>query len=117
MSYFEERLKILIKKCYAFYKLFIRLKGSFFKKLPLVMPLLFVKLGIKSVKVLRIKVILNDTQRLTEALEMNKLSLAKELYRLSYVGVVGKTQDVIVGLARLLLCCELIRRTRCEKPP
>jgi len=34
-----------------------------------------------------------------------QLSLTKELDRLSYVGVVGKAQNVVVGLSRLLLCC------------
>ena len=36
---------------------------------------------------------------------MHKLSLTEELDRLPNVGVVGKAQDVVVSLARLLLCC------------
>ena len=41
----------------------------------------------------------------TEALEVDDLALAKEADRVGDVVVVAEAQDVVVGLARLLLCC------------
>ena len=54
---------------------------------------------------------------IAEALEVHDLAFAQELDGIGNVGIVAESKDVVIGLARLLLCCELIRRTRCEKPP
>ena len=42
---------------------------------------------------------------------MHDFSLAKELYNLVYIGVVGKPQNVVVCCASLLFCCLLISAT------
>ena len=46
-----------------------------------------------------------------EALEVHDLARTQELDDVVDVGIVGKAQDVIVGHARLLLCCAFVRTT------
>ena len=70
-----------------------------------VIPLPLIEARIISVKVLVIEVILNDTQRVTEALEVHDLAFAQELDGIGNVGIVAESKDVVIGLARLLLCC------------
>lgn len=53
--------------------------------------------------------ILRDTEGIAEALIMHNLALAQEFDGLTHVGIVGHTQNVIVGHARLLLCRTLTR--------
>ena len=48
------------------------------------------------------------SQGFAEALEVDYLALAEELYGVVDVGVVGETKDVIVGNTRLLLCGEVL---------
>ena len=48
--------------------------------------------------------ILSYSYAVAEALVVNYLALAKEFYRIAYVGIVGQAQNVIIGRARLLLC-------------
>ena len=81
-----------------------------------VTPLPLVERGIISVKVLVIEVILNDAQRIAEALEVVDLSLAEELDGVADVGIVDEAEDVIVGDARLLLWCNHIRTNFSEIP-
>ena len=52
--------------------------------------------------------ILYDAQRIAEALEMHDFARAQELDRFAYIRVVDQTQQVIVGCAGLLLCCNLV---------
>ena len=54
---------------------------------------------------------MQDVQTLAEALEVHDLARTQELDDVVDVGIVGKAQDVIVGHARLLLCCNHIRTT------
>ena len=44
----------------------------------------------------------HETQRLTEALEMDDLPLTQESNHVIYVGIVREPENVIVGGARLL---------------
>ena len=48
------------------------------------------------------------SQGFSEALEVDYLALAEELYGVVDVGVVGEAQDVVVGDAGLLLCGEVL---------
>ena len=41
-----------------------------------------------------------------EALEMDDFTLSEELDDVTHVRVIHQPQDVVVGYARLLLCCE-----------
>ena len=66
---------------------------------------ILVKAGVAGVEILGIEIILCDPYGIAKALEVNYLPLAKELYDVVYVGIVGKTKNVVVGGASLLLCC------------
>ena len=48
--------------------------------------------------------VLRDAERVAEALIVHNLALAQEFDRVADVGIVDKTQDVVVGRTRLLLC-------------
>lgn len=72
--------------------------------------------GVDRVDVFAVKPILNVTECFTETLEVYYLALTKESYCVLYIRVINKPQDIVIGCACLLFCCELIRRTRCEKP-
>ena len=63
-----------------------------------------VKGGVISVEILGIQVILRDTKGITEALVMHDLALTQKLDGLTNIRVIGHTQNVVVGHARLLLC-------------
>ena len=63
-----------------------------------------VKGGIESVKILGVQIILSDAKCLAEALIVNYLALTKELDRIADIGIVNKTQNVVVGHTCLLLC-------------
>ena len=71
-----------------------------------------VKRRIECVEVLRIKIVLRDAEGVSKPLIMHYLTLAKEFYRLAYVGVVYETEDVVVGYAGFLLCCYRSRATK-----
>lgn len=66
---------------------------------------LYVKLRVVGVVVARIQIFLNIAQGITEALEVNDLTLTQELDRVAYIGVVDQAQQVIVSCARFLLWC------------
>ena len=76
----------------------------------------FVKRGIIHIIILFVAaLVLADAQCFAESLVMHDLSCAEEFNNVVYVRIVGKAKNVVVGYASFLLCCELIRRTRCEK--
>ena len=58
---------------------------------------LFIEGRIESIKILGVKVILNDTQSLAETLEVNYFSFTQEFYRVTDVRVVCKTENVLIG--------------------
>ena len=64
--------------------------------------------GVADVEVLRVEVILRDAEGVAEALIMHDLALAEEFDHVVDVGVVGQTQDIVVGRARLLLGGEVL---------
>lgn len=63
----------------------------------------FVKARVKGVEVLAVKVILRNAQSLAETLEVHDLTGAQELDGVTHIGVVGKSQNIVVYRARLLL--------------
>ena len=65
---------------------------------------LFIKTRIHRIKILRIQPVLRDAQGIAKPLIMDDLALAEVFERLANVGVVDKTDEVVVGHARLLLC-------------
>lgn len=64
-----------------------------------------VKFGIKSIEVLCIQLILRYAQCLSEALEMDYLPFAQELYRVTDIGIIAEAKDVVIGCSSFLLCC------------
>ncbi len=75
-----------------------------------------VKGRITSVEVFTVKPLLRNLQRFTESLIVDNFSFAEVANGVDDVRVINKAENIIVGDTRLLLGCELIRRTRCEKP-
>ena len=78
--------------------------------------LFLVKCRVICVKVLVIQCVLNYAHTVAEALEVDDLAFTQKAYGVGNVAVIAKAQDVVVGKPCFLFCCELIRRTRCEKP-
>lgn len=64
----------------------------------------FVKTRVAGVEILAVELIRCESQAFTEALEVDNFSCAQEFYDIAYIGVIGKAENVIVGLSRLLLC-------------
>ncbi len=71
---------------------------------------------IKRVEVFGVQAVLGQSQSFTKPLEVHNFAGAQEFNGVFYVGVVGKAENIVVSGAGFLFCCELIRRTRCEKP-
>ena len=65
---------------------------------------LFVKARIYRVEILRVHAVLSKTEGIGEPLIMNDLALAEIFYGVANVGIIHKSQDIIVGHARFLLC-------------
>ena len=65
---------------------------------------LFIKRRVVCVVVFAVKAFAGLVQGFCEALVVHQLALAQETDDVLDVGVVGKTQDIVVGGARLLLC-------------
>ena len=62
-----------------------------------------VECRIAGVEVFGIEIILSNAESFTETLEVNNFTLSQESDRIFDVGIVGKTQDIIVGCSCLLL--------------
>lgn len=85
----------------------------------------FVKPGIAGVVILAVKLIGYKAQAFTETLEVNDFTGTKELDNIIYVGVIGKTENIIIGLSCLLLCrkvfakvsYDIARRLNCCSRP
>ena len=55
--------------------------------------------------------IADDAHGFTETLEVNDLTGTQELDDVIDIRVIGKTENVVIGNAGLLLCCNHIRTT------
>ena len=58
-----------------------------------------------------VKLIHRKPQPLAEALIVDDLSFAQEADDVVHIRVVAQTEDIVIGDARLLLCCNHIRTT------
>ena len=70
---------------------------------------LFVKRRVGKVDVFLVHLLLGQTHRLAEALEVNDLPLTQEADDVVYIWVVGKAQNVVIGEAGFLFCCNGVR--------
>ena len=64
---------------------------------------LFVKCGIDGIEILLIHLFYGAAESLSEALIMDDLPLAQELYGIVYVRIIAEPQDIVIGRARFLL--------------
>ena len=64
----------------------------------------FVKRGVDRVEVFAIKLFLSDAKSIAKALIVHDLTLTQVAQRITHVGVIAQTDEVVVGRARLLLC-------------
>ena len=60
---------------------------------------------VERIVVFGIQIILHDAQGVAKALEMHDLPRAQELERIAHIRVVDQAQQVVIGRASLLLCC------------
>ena len=65
-----------------------------------------VKAGVIGVEILVVQVVLDHAHTFPEALEVDDLALTKEADGITDVGVIAEAQDVVVGGAGLLFCCD-----------
>ena len=73
-----------------------------------------VKGGVGEIDVVFLRhAVLGKAQALAEPLEVNDFPLAQELDNVVDVGIVAETEDVVVGNAGLLFCCEVVKTTFC----
>ena len=49
-------------------------------------------------------------------MEVNDLTFTQELNDVVNIGIIGKSKDVVVGDARLLLCCNCVKLTNSKIP-
>ena len=75
---------------------------------------LLVKSRVGEVDVFRVHLFLAKPQALAKPLEVHDLPLPKEADDVVYIRVVGKTQNVVIGEAGLLFCCNGVRTTFLE---
>ena len=71
-----------------------------------------IKAWIEGVEIFAVKIILGDAYGIAESLIVYYFALAQVFYRLFDVGIVDKTQNVVIGHASLLLCCYRSRATK-----
>lgn len=69
---------------------------------------LFIKRRVESIEILGVQLICNDTKTFTKTLIMNNFAFTQKLDRIADIGVVCKTQDIVIGAARFLLCCQIL---------
>lgn len=67
--------------------------------------------GVGEVDVFGVHFLLAQAQALAETLEVDDLPLPQKADDVVHVRVVGQAEDVVIGQAGLLLCCNHIRTT------
>jgi len=77
----------------------------FFSGLPFALVLLSVEGGVEGVEVFGVQLVCYDAKGFAKALEVDDLPLAEEAYCITDVRVVTQPQDVVVGCAGFLFCC------------
>ena len=65
---------------------------------------LLVEGRVEGVEVARVKMVLRDAKRIAKPLIMHDLALTQVAQRITHVGIVAQTNQVVIGRTRLLLC-------------
>ena len=68
------------------------------------LPTALVKGRVAGIEILGVQIILSYAHSVGKPLKMHDLPLSKELDRITNVGIVNKSQNVVIGRASLLLC-------------
>lgn len=71
---------------------------------------LFVKSGVEGVEIFGVQLILHRAERFTEALEVDNFALPQKFDRVAHVGIVDQAQQIVIGSARLLFCCHVLKQ-------
>ena len=69
---------------------------------------------VEGIVILCVQVLLHNTQRIAETLEMHNFTRTQELERLAHIRVVDQAQQIVVGCAGFLFCCDGARTTFLE---
>lgn len=72
---------------------------------------LFIKGRVGKVHVFLIHFLLSQLDSLAETLEMDNLAFPEEANDIIYVRIVRQAENVVIGEARFLLWCDLVRTT------
>ena len=72
---------------------------------------IFIKTRVAGVEILAVEVVGRDPEAFAETLVVDDLPFPQELDDIADVRIIGKAENVVVGHARLLLCCNHIRTT------
>ena len=75
-----------------------------------IIGLAVIKFRIKGIEILAVQSVLNNSQCFSEPLEMDNLSCSEELNRLYDIRVIYKSQYIVIGGSRLLLCGKVLRQ-------
>ena len=70
-----------------------------------------IEAGIHIIYILLVQAVLHQPQCFAEALEMDDFPGAKEPDGVGDIRIVAHAQDIVVGKAGLLLCCDRVRTT------
>lgn len=70
-----------------------------------------IEAGIHIIYILLVQAVLHQPQCFAEALEMDDFPGAKEPDGVGDIWIVAHAQDIVVGKAGLLLCCDRVRTT------
>ncbi len=71
---------------------------------------------VEGIEIFAVKIVLRNAYSIGKALIMHYLALAQVLYRLLDIGVVDKTQNIVICDASFLLWCNHIRTNFSEIP-
>ena len=61
-------------------------------------------LGVERIKILLIKLLLRSAKNIAESLEMHYLTLTEKFNNVAYVGIIRKSEKIIVSYSCLLFC-------------
>lgn len=114
MWYWEQNLskrKALEAKETAVFKPSFLLDERVFLLLSTISILTYIEFRIDGIEVFTVQMILNDSKAFTKTLIMNDFTCTQEADRFTYLRVLDKPQDIIVGGSGFLFCCNLIRTT------
>lgn len=69
-----------------------------------------VKCRIAGVKIPGVQIVLCYAQSFAESLKMNDFPFSQEFYRITYIRIVSKPENIVVGCTCLLLCCHVLSK-------